>query len=390
MDSILFKKTKINNLELKNRFLMSAAASAKVTEDGDIIADKPLIHYRVARGGVGLIINGAANVHISGRSSIKSSLIDDDERIPSFRRFADRVHAGGAPVSFQLTHGGLWAGAFQIANDRRPFAPSYVIQDKLCKYMSPNREDCPATEEQVYEIIEAYGDSAARAKKAGFDAVEVHAAHDSLLAQFLSPVTNIRQDKWGGNIENRCRLHCEVMANIRKKVGAGFPVIIKLGVCEDLKGGLTLDDGIKAAEIIAQKGDVDAIEVSQGLSSSDVDFNGMSIKTGINSIKKEAYYREWTKAVKSAVGGGALVIMQGGLRSFELMEEVVQNGEADLVSMCRPYICEPGIVNRWMEGDREKAKCISCNNCIIEGIMKGKPLECGLREKLGVPDYTKE
>lgn len=388
MNSILFEKTKINNLKLRNRFLMSAVASAKVTKDGDIIADKPLIHYRIAGGGVSLIIYGAANVHISGRSSIKSSLIDDDRRIPSFRRFADRIHEEGALAAFQLTHGGLWAGDFQIENGRQPFAPSYIIHDKLLKYMSPNRENYPATGEQIYEIIESYGDSAARAKKAGFDAVEVHSAHDSLLSQFLSPVTNIREDKWGGDIENRCRFHCEVMANIRKKVGTDFPVIIKLGVCEDLKGGLTLDDGIRAAEIIAQKGDVDAIEVSQGLSSSDTDFNGMSIKIGINCIEKEAYYREWTKVVKSAVGDSVLVIMQGGLRSFELMEEVVQNGEADLVSMCRPYICEPGIVNRWMEGDRSKAKCISCNKCIIEAIMKGQPLECMLREKLNAQEKT--
>jgi len=379
MSSALFDKIKIAGLELKNRFLVSAAASWKTTEQGDIESGEDLIHYEIAGGGPALLINGGVGVHISGRRTDKSAIFDNDDRIPSFRFFAQTIQKNGAAAAFQLTHSGLWAGPFQIKSGRAPFAPSFIIHDELCKYVSPNREDCPATGKQIHEVIEAYGDAAARAKKAGYDAVEVHGAHDSLLAQFLSPVTNTRKDEWGGGIENRCRFHCEVLANIRRKVGADFPVIIKLGVCEGLEGGLPLEEGISAAKIIAQKSDTDAIEVSEGLSGSSTDFNKMSIKTGINSIKKEAYYREWTKMVKEEVRDSVLVIMQGGLRSFELMEEVIENGEADLVSMCRPYICEPGLINRWLEGDRRKAKCISCNRCVIECVMEGKPLACRVR-----------
>jgi 2,4-dienoyl-CoA reductase-like NADH-dependent reductase (Old Yellow Enzyme family) len=159
----------------------------------------------------------------------------------------------------------------------------------------------------------------------------------------------------GGSVENRCRFHCEVFKNVRKKVSADFPVIVKLGVQDAIAGGLKLKDGIVAAEIIAKAGDINAIEVSQGLSPGLLDFSNSSMRIGITSIEKEGYYRAWAREVKNAVKStGILVIMQGCLRSFELMEEVVQKKEADLVSMCRPYIREPMLINRWISGDHKK------------------------------------
>jgi 2,4-dienoyl-CoA reductase-like NADH-dependent reductase (Old Yellow Enzyme family) len=384
MDSELFQSVRIGGYELKNRFLMSAAAAWKATEEGDIAPGQPILQLKIARGGLAMIINGGVGVHSSGRISPHAPLFNDDRRIPSFKSFAEAIHEGGAAVAFQLTHAGMWAAPYQMKTGSTPFAPSFIINDAIGKYRSPARQDCATPPEKVREIIAAYGDGAARAKEAGYNAVEVHAAHESLLAQFLSPVTNVREDEWGGSIENRCRIHCEVLADIRKKVGPGFPVMIKLGVQDGLEGGLPLDEGVAAAKIIARAGDVDAIEVSQGLSASLTDPNDTSMKMGITSIEKEGYYRPWTKKVKDAVresgkSGNVLVIMQGGLRSFELMEEVVRNGEADLVSMCRPYIREPMLIKRWMSGDRRKATCISCNECLKAAYMQGKPLVCRLK-----------
>ena len=378
MHSILFEKVRIGDLELKNRFLMSAAAGWKATEEGDIM-EGPVIHYKIAKGGPAMIINGGVSIHASGRLGPRSAIFNGDRRIPSFGRFAHEIHEGGAVVAFQLTHSGLWAGPYQIKTGSTPFAPSFLINDAICNYGSTNQEECPAAEEQILEVAGAYGDAAARAKRAGYDAVEVHAAHDSLLSQFLSPLTNTRQDNWGGSLENRCNLHCEILADIRSKVGASFPVIMKLGVQDGLERGLPLMEGITAAKIIAQTGNVDALEVSQGLSGSTTDFNETSIKTGITSIEKEGYYREWTKMAKNAVKDDVLVIMQGGLRSFELVEHVVRSGEADLVSMCRPYLRETALINRWLGGDRTKATCISCNKCVMASIMEGKPLQCAIK-----------
>ncbi len=385
MNGILFEKVKIARLELPNRFLMSAAASWKATEDGDIADGQSIIHYKIAGGGVSLLINGGVGVHKSGRRSATSALFDTDERIHSFQQFAKKIHEGGAAAAFQLTHSGLWAGEYQKKTGGTPFAPSFIIQDSLCKYFSPHRENCPATKEQIHTVISAYGDAAERAKRAGYDAVEVHAAHESLLSQFLSPITNIRKDDRGGNVENRCRIHREILWDIKKKVGKDFPVIMKLGVCDQLEGGLTLEDGIEAAKLIAGTGNVDALEISQGLAGSAEDYSVMSIRTGINSIEKEAYYREWTNKAKKKAGDKTLIIMQGGLRTPELMEEIVKNGEADLVSMCRPYIMEPGLINRWKNGDRKKAACISCNKCAEALYFKGEAMKCQVRdEKQGV------
>ena len=232
-------------------------------------------------------------------------------------------------------------------------------------------------------MISAYGDSALRTRQAGYDAIEVHAAHESLLAQWLSPVLNTRADAWGGSVENRCRLHCEILKDIKRKAGRDFPVLIKLGVQDGFEGGLVFEDGLAAAEIIAAQGNADALEISQGLSGPmDNTLSNTCMKPGIVSVEGEAYFRPWAAKVKTAVGAKALVIMQGGLRTPALMEEILQKGEADLVSMCRPYIREPHLVNRWLSGDRSRATCISCNQCVIEHSLSGKTLECQIDVKL--------
>lgn len=380
MKSVLFEKIAIGSLELKNRLLMSAAASWKATADGDMAPGQSLIHYEIAKGGTAMIINGGVCVDPSGRRSGMSALFDDDQRIPSFRQFAETVRQGGAAVAFQLTHAGIWAAQYVQKTGGNPFVPSFLINDSLCQYLSPNRQDCPATERQILKLIDAYGDAAIRAKEAGYDAVEIHGGHDSLMAQFLSPLTNLREDDWGGSVEKRCAFHREVLSHIREMVGPDYPVIIKLGVRDSHDDGLSLEEGITAARLIAEAGDVDAIEVTQGLSSSITDFSTTSIKTGITSIEHEAYYRNWTKMVKSVVKDQALVIMQGGLRSFELIEQVIAGDEADLVSMCRPLVREPELIRRWESGDHGRAACISCNKC-VEGLYReGKPLECPLQK----------
>ncbi len=383
MDSLLFDKMKIGDVELKNRFFMSAAAiSWNVTQENIPQDSDGYNHYEIAKGGVALIISGGLNVSVSGISNPKSGLFADERSFPFMSAFARKIKAGGALACLQITHGGMWAAQYAAKRGFVPFAPSFVVDGELGDYSISKRKDLPTSEEQIHEVIEAYGDAALRAKNCGFDAVEVHAAHESLLAQMLSPVSNLRKDRWGGSVENRCRFHCEVFKNARKKVGADFPVIVKLGVQDAIAGGLELKDGIVAAEIIAKAGDINAIEVSQGLSPGLLDFSNSSMRIGITSIEKEGYYRAWAREVKNAVKStGILVIMQGGLRSFELMEEVVQKKEADLVSMCRPYIREPMLINRWISGDHKKATCISCNKCILKAIAEGKRrLECVLNK----------
>lgn len=302
-------------------------------------------------------------MHPSGRRAKDSPLFDTYERVASHKKFVDMIHAGGTKIAFQATHSGSSAVSYQKSIGKKPF-----IWDT-------------ATEQEIHSIIMAYGDSALRAKQAGYDAIEIHAAHDSLLAQILSPTTNKRTDRWGGSVENRCRMHRQILKAVRKRGGEDFPVIIKIGVQDCLSHGLVFKEGLAAVKIMAEEGNIDAVEVSQGLTApmdNGLDFNKTCMKQNIISIEQEAYFRAWTRQIKEAVGDKALVIMQGGLRTPSLMEDVIKNGEADLVSMCRPYVMEPHVVKRWKSGDMNKATCISCNKCVLAVYVENKPLECQL------------
>jgi len=383
MGNVLFESFTVAGLTLANRIKMSAAASYSATPEGDIDYTGHILHFDVARGGCGLVpTGGIGGVHISGRISPTSPLFNSDERIPAYRKFADTIHEGGARALLQITHSGGGAAAHQQSLGRKPLVPSFIFKRSPAQsYLEADREECPATEEEIIEVIAAYGDAALRAKRAGFDGIEIHGAHESLLMQFLSPVTNARTDRWGGSIENRSRIHREITKEMKKKAGADFPVFLKLGVQDAFPGGMTFDDGLEAALLIAGESNLDALEISQGLSGPLTDMNNSSMKPGITTIEKEAYYRDWTRKIKEAVKKGIAVIMQGGLRTPSLMEEILEKGEADLVSMCRPYIREPGIVRRWQSGDMKRAACVSCNRCVIEHALNGKPLRCWLEKE---------
>lgn len=226
-------------------------------------------------------------------------------------------------------------------------------------------------EDEIWEIVRAFGDGARRAREAQFDAVQLHGAHGYLLSQFLSPYTNRRHDSWGGDLEKRLRFHREIYLDIRKKVGEDFPVLIKIGVQDGFSGGLELREGELAAQRLSQWG-FDALEISLGLRGES--YERSEFRTKIDNPNREAYFRDWCKRIKPKVD--VPIIMVGGLRTFELMEEVIRKGEADFISLSRPLIREPGIINDWKNGDRHRATCISCNKC-LEVVRKGEPLHCG-------------
>jgi 2,4-dienoyl-CoA reductase-like NADH-dependent reductase (Old Yellow Enzyme family) len=230
------------------------------------------------------------------------------------------------------------------------------------------------TEDEIWELIRAFGDGARRAREAGFDAVQLHGAHGYLPSQFLSPFTNRRTDLWGGSLENRLRFHREVCRDIRKKVGEEYPVLLKVGVQDEFPGGLEFAEGSRAAQLLAHWG-YDALEISQGLLGER--YEGTEFRTRINCLEREAYFRDWCRKITRLVKVPTMMV--GGLRTFALMEEVVQNGEADFISLCRPLIKEPGLINAWKKGTLPKATCISCNKC-LEALIQGSPLACMHKE----------
>ncbi len=227
-------------------------------------------------------------------------------------------------------------------------------------------------ENEIIGVIQAFGKAAGRAKTAGFDAVQIHAAHAYLFSQFLSPFTNRRTDAWGGTFEKRIAFLQNVYLSVRTEVGDNYPVMVKLGVADGFADGLEFSEGIKAAVQCADWG-FDAIEISQGLRGKR--YSQTEFRTGIRDVGQEGYFRIWCRDIKAAVN--IPVMMVGGLRSPDLMEDMIRNGESDFISLSRPLIREPDIVNRWKSGDLQKPACISCNIC-FDALLKGTPLHCGL------------
>jgi 2,4-dienoyl-CoA reductase-like NADH-dependent reductase (Old Yellow Enzyme family) len=229
------------------------------------------------------------------------------------------------------------------------------ITDALPDYAGKPRE---MDETDIEHIIEAFGKSAARAEKAGFDGVQIHGAHGYLVSQFLSPRSNHRRDRWGGNLENRMRFVIEVTRSIKSNVSSNFPVIIKLGCRDFLDGekGLTIEEGAIVAKALENEG-ISLIEISHGI----IDKAQRNILLGITSQEKEATFLDDARAIRSSTHIPLSLV--GGMRSLNVMEDIVQSGVSDFISICRPFIREPDLITRWKNGDTRPAECISCSGC---------------------------
>jgi len=361
---VLFKTCRIRNLELRNRFVRSATFDGFADNNGRVTDQQIEFYSALASGGIGLIVTGLSWVHPGGRIAVSQNSIAEDEDVEGLKRLTDSVNKFGAKIALQLSHGGREARFVKTKNEL-PMAPSLVKKDLYF-----DGEHRAMSVDEIWEVIYAFGDGARRARDAGFDCVQIHGAHAYLLSQFLSPYTNRRDDEWGGSLVNRLRIHREIYKDIRAKVGKDYPILIKIGVQDGFPEGLKFDEGKESAKYLARVG-YDGLEISQGLRGKK--YEGTEFRTKINTVDHEAYYRRWTREVKREVD--VPLMMVGGLRTFSLMEEIVEKGEADLVSLCRPLIRELSIINSWAGGDRCRSSCISCNKC-YEGLFKGMSLGC--------------
>jgi len=370
--NLLFEPFSIKNLTLPNRFVRSATYDGMAEKNGRVSSIQIQMAEELARGGVGLIIWGITYVHPSGQISPVQNSLADDECIPGFRTLAETAHEHGAKIAVQLFHAGRETAKVFKPHRKQALAPSSVPDDPL--FQHPYRE---ITETEIQQVIRAFGDAAVRARESGLDAVQVHGAHAYLLSQFLSPFTNRRTDGWGGDLENRLRLHHEILRAIRSQVGEDYPVLIKIGVQDGFPGGLEFSEGKQAALRLARWG-YDSLEISSGLRGPG--YENAEFKTRINRPEREAYFRSWCREIKAEVT--VPIMMVGGLRTPALMEEVIQKGEADLISLSRPLIKEPALIRDWQQGDRHRATCISCNKC-FEALRNREALRCVYHEETG-------
>ena len=363
--SSLFEKTEINNMEIRNRFVRSATCDCHADIQGHVTEAQIKLINDLAAGGVGLIVSGICYVCKNGQILTNQNSIASDDCINGFKKLTKTAHDHGAKFAMQLFHGGRDRAELLKGKSEQAIGPSFVPDDPYFP-----EEYRSMTQDEIWDIIGAFGDGARRAREAGFDAVQIHGAHAMLPSQFLSPYANRRSDEWGGSLENRLRFHREIYKDIRKKVGEDYPVLIKIGVQDEFPGGLEFSEGKQAAKLLSQCG-YDALEISQGLRGEW--YEGTEFRPKIDCLEREGYFRNWCKEIKDEVN--VPTIMVGGLRSFELMEEVIQKAEADFVSLSRPLIREPGIINEWKIGNRHKATCISCNLC-LDALRDGEGLQC--------------
>lgn len=315
----LFDPITINGLQLKNRVVMPPIATHQADDAGDVV-EKQIHHYAArARAGVGLIIVEHAYVHPGGRAGVSQIGIHDDARIAGLSRLAGAIAAGGSASGVQINHAG--SRTTQAALGRQPTAPSDVTD--------PGSGETPRalTADEIKSLVDAYAEGARRAVEAGFDVIELHGAHGYLLGQFLSPLTNRRTDRYGGDVNGRLTFAREVIGAVRNVVGKGFPLFYRLGADDLTPGGLTPEEGCQAAVFLAEAG-IDCIDVSGGL-----------IGTGRDRFTDQGFFVPLAEGVKRAVD--IPVIGVGNIRDADYADRVVREGRIDLVAIGRALLKNP-------------------------------------------------
>ncbi len=320
----LFSAYSFGHLALKNRFVRSATGESRADDEGILTEEIFPIYEALAAGGVGLIITGHMYVHPDWRCGPRQTGIWGDRHVSGLRRLAKVSQGNGAKVVAQINY------------------PA----------RSPDKMDQAA----ISESVDAFVAAASRAKEAGFDGVQIHAAHGFLLSGFLTPAKNGRTDEYGSDAGGRRRLLLEIVQRTRETLGSEYPILCKLGVVDGGDNSLPLAEAVETANELQGAG-IDAIEISSTFAGA----HAKPAAEGIDKPEKEAYFATQARAVKQAVG--VPIILVGGLRSLEVMDRVVHEGVCDMVSICRPFIREPDLVNKLHQGQTLRSACVSCNKC---------------------------
>ncbi|MCK8824207.1 NAD(P)/FAD-dependent oxidoreductase [Fuchsiella alkaliacetigena] len=363
----LFEPIKIGSMELKNRISMAPMFTKYASESGEV-TDK-LIEYLVrrAKGGAGLIVVENACIDwATGRGDGNPVAIHHDRFKPRLHDLAKSVQRYGAKIIPEIQHVGRQTFSHHL-DIEQPLAPSPI--------KSEVGGDMPRamTEEEIEKAIQDFADAARRTKECGFDGVEIHGAHGYLISQFLSPRTNKRTDKWGGSFENRSRFGLAVVKRIRKEVGPNFPLFYRLSVEESTPGSLSLEEGVKYAQLLEEAG-VDCLDVTHGTYESIKHFPMQG------DPKDQLVYL--AEAVKKEV---SIPVIAVGSLSFEpeVALDVIKNQKADIVHFGRALLGDPDLPNKIKNNKLEEIRsCIRCNEC-TGSIDQGHFLSCCVNAECG-------
>jgi len=393
--STLFTKGNIGGLELKNRMIRTASHEGLADERGRPSEAQFQFYKSFVEGGIGLVITGYAGIMQAGKSALyHMTMIDSDDLIPAHRDLVKRIHEIGGKIVLQIAHCGRQTWSRETG---KPLMAPSPIPCGVYREMPE-----AMTEEDISSVIEHFALAARRTRDAGYDGVQIHGAHGYLLSTFLSHHSNKRTDRWGGSRENRFRIVDEVLQATRKAVGVDFPILIKLNTFERAPLGIKPEDCVAFSEMVGATGCCDTVELSCGTNEGGFIMARGKFPTkaifrymrpycnyaplmqaffkyiAVPFIKAkqpqftEGYNLDTAVKVKQTIL--LPIITVGGMRSKQLMENALNSGKTDFVSMARPLIMEPDLPNKFKSGISEVALCDNCNECVVAA--DTRPIQC--------------
>ena len=382
----LFSPIQLGSIELPNRIVHVPTDISSSHADGEVSERDIAHHMDIARGGTGFVIVGATTPDAkTGRPTVTCLVADGDNYVPGLARLAESMHRYGAKCAVQLQHPGRQCAIPRYntlgATDRvlkLPWSAGHEIVYENAE--EKGKEIREASIAEILELVDLFSEAAWRVKQAGFDAVELHAAHGYLLSEFMSPFLDMRTDRFGGSFENRMRFPLAVIDSIQKKCGKGFPLLVRYSFEEWCEGGRGLEEGIETARVLERAGCA-AIDLSMGMQESPgAGFDPMQYPQGWATYAAEAT----KKAVKIPV------ITSHSLRDPEYCEQILAEGKTDLVGLARQLLADPYWPVKAQYGKTKAIRrCISClGGCWQESLMAKKEIACSINAACGNPAFA--
>ncbi len=361
----LFSPFRLKQLQIPNRIVMPALASFLIEPDG-AITEKTVEHYRRrASGGPGMLIVEACAVSPEGVVSAHQARIFDERFLEGLSRIAAAIRAEGVVPAVQIHHGGRQTSAKVIG--RKPLAPSPIP----CPSIKGEVE--PLSREGIQELVDKFATAAERARRAGFELVEIHGAHGYLVNQFLSPYSNKRQDEYGGDLAGRARFACDIVREIRRRLGQDYPLSFKISAEEFVPGGLTVEESIAILKLLQAAG-IDIVQVSAG--------NDATPEWICQPMfMDKACLVPFAAKIRSSLSIPVMAV--GRINDPHIAENILAHGQADLVCMGRGLLADPDMPKKARAGDFDSIRsCIACNTC-MESIFRRGRVECLVNPFLG-------
>lgn len=347
----------IGNLVIKNRTVRSATWTNFAESDGSVSPRLIEEYVKYVQGEVGLIICEHMHVSIDGQGTVNELQIHDKSNVESLYKLTDAIHKAGGLIFAQLEHAGVHSREY--LTKRVPMGPSEM--SGIAPNMGIEWSAKEMNEDDILEKIEDFAQAALTAKEVGFDGVQIHAAHGYLISQFLLKFYNKREDRWGGNIANRCRFLTEIYRRTRELVGNSYPVITKINAIAMSPDEVEYKDDY--IQIIKQINNCmfDAIEISGGIIHTAAQNHPSKYQE--KDALRDIYYESYCKLTRKYSGKTPLILV-GGIRTLDDMNRIVNDNIADFVSLSRPLIRDPYLIKRILSGrGTSESDCISCNQC---------------------------